>query len=539
MLKNIGILSKANRSLISITARGLANMTTRRGLVLGVFTENNNQKDTTDKKDEKEKPLTVENFTLNANAFNKRTNGALIHLLNCSEPLKAGKCRVFYGLDQTYNAIAVAGLGKKGAEIDVQEQWHMGKENVRAAMAVGTKALREIGCRSIDIDSCDYPQCAAEGAVMSTFVYDELKSTNSENKKGNIEIKLYEDADVKNTEAALEFFNTGVILAEGQNLCRKLMEMPANLLTPVRFAEIAQELSKETKNFEVIARDKAWAEQEKMYSFLSVAQGSIQPPVFLEIHYKSKGANSEKAPFVLVGKGVCFDSGGISLKPSSNMDKMRADMGGAANVLTAMYTLSRLGVELPYNVIGLIPLVENMPGGKATKPGDVVFAKNGKSIKIDNTDAEGRLILADALCYADSFKPAHVVDLATLTGAMVVSLGTTAAGVFCTNDELWQQILTSSVDVGDRVWRMPLFKAYNAKMKSDCADLNNILKGSTGAGSCAAAGFLKEFIECKSWAHIDIAGVMEADGDLPYIPKGMSGRPMRMLVHMLTSLDEN
>jgi len=278
--------------------------------------------------------------------------------------------------------------------------------------------------------------------------------------------------------------------------------------------------------------------KEDVLIFLSVAQGSDQPPTFVEIHLKSSSSTKSDKPLVLVGKGVCFDSGGISIKPSANMDKMRSDMGGAACVVSAIYALSRLGTDLPFDVIGLTPMVENMPGGKATKPGDVFYAMNGKSIKVDNTDAEGRLILADALCYADTFKPAHVIDLATLTGAMHVALGAAAAGVFTNCDQLWKKLYDASVETGDRVWRMPLFKTYGSKLKTDSADLNNIALGA-GGGSAIAAAFLKEFTECNSWAHIDIAGVagiMGGDEEISYIGRGMSGRPVRTLVKCVENL---
>jgi len=333
-----------------------------------------------------------------------------------------------------------------------------------------------------------------------------------------------------------DLWRRGVILGESQNLMRRLQEIPANLLTPTIFGQVAVDTLKDFKNVQVHVRDKNWAAEKKMFSFLSVAQGSDQPPTFVEIHLKSN--KSSKPPLVLVGKGVCFDSGGISIKPSANMDKMRSDMGGAAAVLSAISALCRLGTELPFDVIGLTPMVENMPSGKATKPGDVFYAMNGKSIKVDNTDAEGRLILADALCYADTFKPAHVIDLATLTGAMHIALGAAAAGVFSNSDELWQKLYNASVDTGDRVWRMPLFKTYGSKLKNDSADLNNIALGA-GGGSAIAAAFLKEFTECSSWAHIDIAGVaglMSGDESVSYLGSGMSGRPLRTLVKCVENL---
>uniref|UniRef100_A0A915IMW9 Cytosol aminopeptidase n=1 Tax=Romanomermis culicivorax TaxID=13658 RepID=A0A915IMW9_ROMCU len=535
---SLNLLVKGRKSLAQhefSIVRYLSKME-RRGLVLGIYTENGNNSSASNLQNNVEKkepsPHTVDQFSSWGKKFNDETSGVILKQLNCSEPLKCGKNRILYGLTDKYSAVAVAGLGKRGAGIDLQEQIHYGRENVRSAIAGATKALKDIGCKAIDVDPCGYPTAAAEGAIMSIFNYDELKSKKQP--KPQVIVNLLTNGE-DSKEAAQ--FEDGIILAEGQNLCRKLTDMPANLLTPTKFAEIAQQLAEKEPSLQVIARDKAWAEKEKMFSFLSVSQGSAEPPVFLEMRLKSKNASPDRPPVVLVGKGVCFDSGGISLKPSANMDKMRGDMGGAANVLAALYTLSRLNVNLPFDVVGLTPLVENMPGGRATKPGDVFFARNGKSIKVDNTDAEGRLILADALCYADTFKPSHVIDLATLTGAMVMALGATATGVFCSDDKLWQKILDSSIEVGDRVWRMPLFKAYNAKMKADCADLNNIAKPGSGAGSCVAAGFLREFVECNSWAHFDIAGTMEADGDIAYISKGMTGRPLRLLVHLLESLE--
>jgi len=511
----------------------MATTISRKGLVLGAYTDINEGSESKEEKKE-EKPLTVDHLTKNSKSFNAKTNGELLKQLNCTEPLKAGKYRILYAVHPDYNAIAVVGLGKRGAGFDAVELVHQGKEQVRTAIAAGVTALRNVGIKAIQVDGCAYADAAAEGALLSLHSYDDLKSKEDSRKpKVNVSLLKSEDDD----SSAEEQWQRGVILAEAQNLMRRLQEIPANLLTPTKFGEVAVDTLKGFKNVQVTVHDKKWAEEKKMYSFLSVAQGSDQPPTFVEIHLRSS-KKAEKAPLVLVGKGVCFDSGGISLKPSANMDKMRSDMGGAAAVLAAIYALARLGVELPYDVIGLTPMVENLPSGKATKPGDVFYAMNGKSIKIDNTDAEGRLILADALCYADTFKPAHVIDLATLTGAMHVALGNACAGVFTNSDELFKKLHEAGVETGDRVWRMPLFKTFGAKLKTDSADLNNIALGA-GGGSAIAAAFLKEFTECSSWAHIDIAGVaglMSGDEDVPYLGRGMSGRPVRTLVKAIENL---
>merc|ERR1711976_116201 len=260
-------------------------------------------------------------------------------------------------------------------------------------------------------------------------------------------------------------------MGEGQNFSRRLMEPPANVMTPTRFAEVISENIGPLDNVTVTVRDRAWAESQKMGSFLSVTNGSDEPCKFLEVEYK--GGKDGDAPFAIVGKGITFDSGGISLKPPQGMDEMRADMGGAACTLASIYTAARL--KLPINIMGFMPLCENMPSGKATKPGDVVTAMNGKTIQVDNTDAEGRLILADALLYAQTFNPSGIIDMATLTGAMMVALGSSAAGVFSNSTELWNVLQKAGGRTGDRVWRMPLFKHFTKQItESQLADVNNI-----------------------------------------------------------------
>jgi len=309
------------------------------------------------------------------------------------------------------------------------------------------------------------------------------------------------------------------------------METPANHLTPEKFAIKAKE-ELEAAGVDIIARDLNWIKEQKMGSFMSVSQGSAENPVFLEMSINN--GSPDQNPIVYVGKGVTFDTGGISLKPSKDMDKMRGDMGGAATVTGAMYTAAHL--NMPVNFKVLIPLCENMPGSRATKPGDVVTAKNGKTIQVDNTDAEGRLILADALTYADTFKPQLVLDVATLTGAMAVAIGGAASGVYSTTDQNWDLIQKASFNTGDRVWRMPLWNFYTKQMqKCATADLNNI-GGSPYGGSCTAAAFLKEFVECPQWMHLDIAGVMHNTADVDYLPAGMAGRPTRTLVEFLQLL---
>nr|XP_057930519.1 cytosol aminopeptidase [Doryrhamphus excisus] len=483
----------------------------RKGLVLGVF-----------QKKGKEGSLQL---TEAAAGFDRQVSGKLSELLKISGPaLRKGKSRVFYGIHKDFPCVAVVGLDDITAGVCGAENWDTAKENIRQAVSAGCQALQELEVTSVEVDGCGHAQSAAEGALLGLFQYDQLKSK----KKSKVSVQPHESAD--STAWA-----KGVLYAEGQNLARLLMEAPANHITPTAFANTIQEKLVQHGNRVVVhKRSQAWIEEQGMGAFLSVSKGSEEPPVFLELHYNGS-PDSKQAPLLLVGKGITFDSGGISLKPSASMDMMRADMGGAATVCASVITAASL--KLPLNIIGLAPLCENMPSGKATKPGDVVTAKNGKTIQVDNTDAEGRLILADALCYAHTFNPRAVVNVATLTGAMDVALGSAATGVFTNSDWLWEELHKASVVTGDRVWRMPLFQHYT-KQVTDCqlADLNNIGKYSRSGGACTAAAFLKEFVTSPHWAHLDIAGVMSNKDEIPYLRKGMSGRPTRTLVEFAGAL---
>uniref|UniRef100_A0AAX7TPF3 Cytosol aminopeptidase n=1 Tax=Astatotilapia calliptera TaxID=8154 RepID=A0AAX7TPF3_ASTCA len=478
------------------------------GLVLGVF-----------EKEEEEDEGTL-HLTEAAAGFDKSLSGKLSELLKLSGPaLKNGKSRVFYGLHKDFPCVALVGLGKNNAGVCRTENWDTSKENIRQAVSAGCRLLQDLEVSHVEVDSCGDAQSAAEGAVLGLFHYDQLKSK----KKTKVTTQLHGSADVVGWEK-------GIVYAEGQNLARLLMEAPANHITPTAFAKtIEEKLAPHA--------DRAWIEEQQMGAFLSVSKGSEEPPVFLELHYNGS-PDSKQPPLLLVGKGITFDSGGISLKPSASMDAMRADMGGAATVCASIVTAASL--KLPVNIVGLAPLCENMPSGKATKPGDVVKAKNGKTIQVDNTDAEGRLILADALCYGHVFNPRAIVNVATLTGAMDVALGSAAAGVFTNSDWLWEQLHRASVVTGDRVWRMPLFQHYTKQVTdSQLADLNNIGKYSRSGGACTAAAFLREFVKAPHWAHLDIAGVMSNKDEVPYLRKGMSGRPTRTLVEFAAGLAHN
>lgn len=393
--------------------------------------------------------------------------------------------------------------------------------------SVGFKSLKESGMTHIEVEDMGDAESAAEGAILSSWIFNEYKTKTKDTPVPPI-ISLYDQSKTAKKE-----WEKGAIKATSQNIARKLMDTPANRMTPTIFACTAKQIL-EPHCVKVQMRDADWAACKKMGGFLSVTRGSIEPPIFLELSYQNGAANCQ-GNIVLVGKGVTFDSGGISIKPSANMDQMRADMGGAACVVGTIHAISKL--KLPVNIIGLIPLCENMPSGSATKPGDVITCMNGKSVCVDNTDAEGRLILADALCYSQEFKPKFIIDLATLTGAMVVALGDAASGVFTNSPILWEQLRRAGSYTGDRVWRFPLWKHYS-KLVTDypAFDVNNVGKGK-GGGSCTAAAFLKEFVPDKvDWLHMDIAGVMGPSDHTPYLGVGMKGRPTRTLVQFVEQL---
>lgn len=318
----------------------------------------------------------------------------------------------------------------------------------------------------------------------------------------------------------------GQAIANGMNLTRQLGNLPGNICTPSYLGEQAKALAKEFPSIKTQVLDKKQIESLKMGSFLSVAAGSEQPPRFIVMQYQG-ASNKKQKPVVLVGKGVTFDSGGISLKPGLNMDEMKFDMCGAATVFGVMRTVAELGLNC--NLVVLVPATENMPSGHATKPGDVVTSMSGQTIEILNTDAEGRLILCDALTYAERFNPEAVINVATLTGAMVIALGHIHTGVFANDDELAQELVAAGKRAQDTAWQMPLDEAYQDRLKSNFADMANI--GGAPGGSITAACFLSRFTKAYRWAHLDIAGTAWNSG----ADKGATGRPVSLLVEYLLS----
>lgn len=316
---------------------------------------------------------------------------------------------------------------------------------------------------------------------------------------------------------------TAEAIAKGMCLTRNLANLPANICTPTYLAEQAHTLAKQHDTLKTKVFDRETMQKMGMGSLLAVAQGSIEPPQLIEVHYHGK---SDAPPIVLVGKGITFDSGGISIKPAASMEEMKFDMAGAASVLGTLKTCALL--KLPINVIGLLACAENMPSGSAIKPGDVVTSLSGQTIEITNTDAEGRLVLADALTYAERFNPRFVIDIATLTGAVIIALGYISTGLMTKDDELADLILKAAHESQDKAWRLPLDPAYQDLLESPIADMSNS-PAERIAGSVVAGSFLARFTEKYRWAHLDIAGTGWVSGK----NRSATGRPVPLLVQIL------
>ena len=330
------------------------------------------------------------------------------------------------------------------------------------------------------------------------------------------------EAGSLSTGAAQKALDQGLAVGLGINEARNLANLPGNICTPSYLAQHARKLARGEPRLNVSILEEKKMKELGMGSLLSVSAGSDQPAKLVIMHYK--GGKSAQKPYVLVGKGITFDSGGISIKPGAKMDEMKFDMGGAASVFGTLRTVTELG--LPINVVGIVAAAENMPSGGATKPGDVVTSMAGKTIEVLNTDAEGRLVLCDALTYAGRFKPQVVIDIATLTGACVVALGAHASGLYANDDKLAEALLAAGTESHDRAWRMPLWDDYQKQLDSNFADIANI--GGPGGGSITAACFLSRFTGDYHWAHLDIAGSVWDSA-----PKGATGRPVGLLSQYL------
>ena len=398
---------------------------------------------------------------------------------------------------------------------------------LRKTLGLAMAYLKTGGAKSLAVAQAGASWTAAQAEALvaaiseSSYVYRETKPSAPAAGKLAVVSLVCAKADAAMLGAALQ---RAKAIAEGTALARECANRPGNHCTPTFLAQQAQKLGKE-HGLKVEVLDRKACEKLGMGSFLAVAQGSDEPLKFIVARYE--GAAKTAAPVVLVGKGITFDTGGISIKPAAEMDEMKFDMGGAASVLGALKAVAAMKAKV--NLIGIIPACENMPSGRAVKPGDVVKSMSGQTIEVLNTDAEGRLILCDALTYAERFKPAVVVDIATLTGACVIALGHHRTGLFSPDDALAAELLAAGDAALDPAWRMPLDEEYDEALKSNFADMGNV--GGRAGGSITAAKFLQRFTGKLRWAHLDIAGTAWKSG----VAKGATGRPVPLLVHFVLS----
>lgn len=402
--------------------------------------------------------------------------------------------------------ILIIGFGKK-------EEFDHNK--MREAVAKSIKKLQQIKAKKAAFDfdvNVDYGKSAAIGAMIADYAYDKYKSEKAHH-LDEITFARFSENDL----------NEGIIFGEAMKFTRDLANTPAQIATPTKLSEIAKELEGiETKVF-----DKEEIARMGMGAYLAVGQGSVQPPKF--IHMKYTGKNVKKK-IALIGKGICFDSGGLDIKPASSMLTMKDDMSGAACILGVMRALSKLKPDM--EVHGIIAACENMPSGSSYKPGDILTAKNGKTIEVDNTDAEGRLTLADALCYACELGVDEVIDIATLTGACMVALGTVASGIMGNDEEMINRVIETAKDSGETFWQLPMFKEYFDSLKSDIADMKNT--GSRNGGASAAGLFLQQFVKDTKWCHIDIAGTAYIEKPQKEFIAGATGAGVRTLLNYVT-----
>ncbi|HIE65748.1 MAG: leucyl aminopeptidase [Nitrospira sp.] len=436
--------------------------------------------------------------------------------------------------------LLIIGLGKRN-EVTLD---HIRKGMGRAATLVREIELGEISIpvyakqvRRVSIR--DLSQAIIEGVLLGLYQFQRYKTE----RPNTTEIKncTLLSSDRKSILDIRIGANRGNRIAEAVRYVRDLCNTPSNMATPSHLAEEAVHIGAE-HGMHVEVYDRSEIEKIGMGALLAVAQGTAEPPKFIVLEYEGARTDSsikqstrkkKKKPIVLVGKSVTFDSGGVSLKPSDKMELMKYDMSGGATVLGVMRVVAEL--NLPIHIVALLPATDNMPSGTAVHPGDVVTTLSGKTVEVINTDAEGRLCLADALTYAARYKPAAIIDLATLTGACVVALGQHAIGLMGNDQKLISQIENAGRETGERAWQLPLWESYFNQIKSDVADLKNV--GGRGGGAITAGLFLKQFVGKTPWVHLDIAGTAwNHDGGHPYIPKGATGIPLRLLIQFLSNL---
>ena len=463
-------------------------------------------------------------LSLAGEMIDRSANGYLTEIIRRGDmDGKPGTTLLLHNVPNTLcERVLLVGLGKERSFKD---------KEYRDAVRTAVKALADTGALEASVFLPELPvkrretgwkvEQAVVVAMESVYRFDRLKSKQDEARRSLRRLVLNISSRTE-LAAGEEAAQRGQAIAAGMNLAKDLGNLPGNHCTPTYLAEQAQELAKAYK-LKVEVLEQKEMEALGMDSLLSVARGSRQPPKLIVLQYRG-GAKKQK-PVVLVGKGITFDAGGISLKPPADMDEMKYDMSGAGSVLGTLKAVAEL--KLPLNLVGIIPTCENLPDGNANKPGDIVTSMSGQTIEILNTDAEGRLILCDALTYAERFEPEAVVDIATLTGACVIALGNHASGLLSNHDALARELIHAGETACDRAWQLPLWDDYQEQLSSNFADMANI--GGRAGGTITAACFLSRFAKKFDWAHLDIAGTANKSGK----DKGSTGRPVPLLTHFL------
>ncbi len=423
--------------------------------------------------------------------------------------------------------ILLIGLGMRDDWSEEQARRAAGKSRT----ALNSSRIREatMSLFGSEVDP-SIAKAQVEGFILSGYTFNKYKSKKTENNE-SIEISSLELINVfgENIASLKRAAKLGRIFSDSAILARDLQAEPGSTATPTYLAAQARKIASSSPRIKVKIFDKTRIKKLKMGAFIGVSKGSREPPKLIVLEYR--GTSPKRKPIALVGKGITFDSGGISLKPGASMEEMKYDMSGAAAVLGVFRALSEL--DLKENIVGLIPATENLPSGTALKPGDIVKTYSGKTIEIINTDAEGRLVLADALSYAvKKYKPSKIIDLATLTGSVVVALSTHATGIISNDVDLTKKLIDAGESTGERLWELPLWDPFRDQIKSDFADMKNI--GGKGGGTSTAAALLEKFVDDTPWAHLDIAGTAYLSSSLDYSPKGPTGVGVRLLLEYLS-----
>jgi len=465
-------------------------------------------------------------------AVDQALDGAIAQLIEAGEIKgKLGELALIHTLGKIpARRIVVAGLGK---------QSEFGLDTIRRVVGEACRFLRTKGAKKVatithgtgagGIEPEKSAQAIAEGGILGLYTF--RKHITKKSETGEIEELLIVDRDESRLPQLERGCSMGKVMAEAANFARDMINEPANFMTPGDMAEVAKKLAAEY-NLKCTVLDRGQMQELGMGALLGVAQGSRQEPKFIVLEYK--GDSSSQKTLGLVGKGITFDSGGISIKSSEGMVDMKGDMAGAATIVATLRALVELKPKI--NVTALAPATENLPGGAALKPGDVLKAMSGKTIEVASTDAEGRLILADALSYAGKLGLSPLVDVATLTGACRIALGTVCSGAFTNNQELVDKVIKAGEKAGEHIWQMPMYEEYKEQNKSDVADIKNT--GGRYGGAINAAQFLSTFVEDTPWVHLDIAGTSESDKEKGYIVKGATGVGVRTLANLALALAE-